>query len=238
MTDPTVFFRDAAYIESNERRLEHLASLPLPIERRSVLEVGAGIGDLTPFFLERDCTVTCLEPRPENAAFLRERYAAEPRVRVVEAPLSEIDRRAVGAHQVVFCYGTFGELGDLERAIEQLAAHCNEVLLLEAAVNGDPLAADSEIVHVESDINDLRASIEGRFGVPTRPWIFARLRDLFPYAYVPATQPAFERFRLDWRERGTQTWKFRAIFVASHTPLHDPVLLDELPLLQRAFEPG
>ena len=35
------------YLRINGRRLEHLASLGLPLDGRTVLEVGAGLGDLT-----------------------------------------------------------------------------------------------------------------------------------------------------------------------------------------------
>ena len=59
-------FRNFQYLRMNARRLEHLASLGLPIAGREVLEVGAGIGDLTSFFLDRGCSVTAIEPRPET----------------------------------------------------------------------------------------------------------------------------------------------------------------------------
>jgi hypothetical protein len=45
------FDTDAA-IEINEARLAHLGSLGLPLDGRTVLEVGAGVGRLTGFFVE------------------------------------------------------------------------------------------------------------------------------------------------------------------------------------------
>src|ERR1700740_1455139 len=73
MPTPT-HFKSFRYQRMNQRRLEHLAMLRLPIERRTVLELGAGVGSLTSFFLDRDCTVTSVEPRPENVDVLRKRY--------------------------------------------------------------------------------------------------------------------------------------------------------------------
>jgi hypothetical protein len=58
----------------NARRREHLAGLGLPIAGRDVLEVGAGIGDLTSFFLDRGCSVASIEPRPENRACFASQY--------------------------------------------------------------------------------------------------------------------------------------------------------------------
>jgi 16S rRNA A1518/A1519 N6-dimethyltransferase RsmA/KsgA/DIM1 with predicted DNA glycosylase/AP lyase activity len=46
-------FHSNHYLRMNQRRLEHLASLGLPLSGRTVLELGAGIGDLSTFFLDR-----------------------------------------------------------------------------------------------------------------------------------------------------------------------------------------
>ena len=52
----------------------HLASLGLSLEGRRVLEVGAGVGHLSGFFLERGCDLVVTEGRPENVAELRRRF--------------------------------------------------------------------------------------------------------------------------------------------------------------------
>ena len=71
---PESVFHAPFYLRHNQRRLEHLASLRLPLRETSVLEVGAGIGDHTGFFVDRHCDVTCLEAREENLRILKERY--------------------------------------------------------------------------------------------------------------------------------------------------------------------
>lgn len=58
------------YLRHNQRRLEHLASLRLPLREATVLDVGAGIGGHTSFFVDRDCEVTAIEGQPENAQIL------------------------------------------------------------------------------------------------------------------------------------------------------------------------
>ena len=73
MTDARSHFLSDLYIRHNARRLEHLASLHLDLRHKSVLELGAGIGDHSSFYLDRGCRVTAVEPRPENVAVLRER---------------------------------------------------------------------------------------------------------------------------------------------------------------------
>src|SRR4051794_26482202 len=71
---PKGSFWSPQYIRHNQRRQEHLASLGLEIAGRDVLEVGAGIGDHTSFFLDRGCRVTITDGRPKNVRLLRERY--------------------------------------------------------------------------------------------------------------------------------------------------------------------
>src|SRR5882762_3978715 len=58
----------------NEARMTHLGTLRLPIEGRSVLEVGAGIGLLTGFFEARGCKVLSTDARPELVAEIKRRY--------------------------------------------------------------------------------------------------------------------------------------------------------------------
>ena len=92
-------FETAAALALNEARLRHLASLDLPVTARHVLEVGAGVGHLTGFFIERGCTVMATEARAENVAALRTRRPeADVREADVEAGLDHL-----GRFDVVFC---------------------------------------------------------------------------------------------------------------------------------------
>ena len=70
-------FANTHYQRHNRRRQEHLATLGLPIEGRSVLEVGAGVGDHTEFFLDRGCAVTCTDARQGLVDHMRERYPSQ-----------------------------------------------------------------------------------------------------------------------------------------------------------------
>ena len=67
-------FHYEGYLRLNQRRLEHLASLRLPIGGKTVLEVGAGVGDHTSFFIDRSCIVTATDGRASNIAILQKRY--------------------------------------------------------------------------------------------------------------------------------------------------------------------
>ena len=107
MNDADAIFHTVRYLRSNARRLEHLAVLGLPIWSRTVLEVGAGIGDLTSFFLDRDCTVTSIEPREVNVGRFRARYSEDElwpaeSLRIVQSDIEGLPAHRVGLHDIVF----------------------------------------------------------------------------------------------------------------------------------------
>src|SRR5690348_6158763 len=84
--DPKQDFHSDRYLRHNARRLEHLATLNLQLSGRSVLELGAGIGDHTSFFLDRGCTMCATDSRSENLNLLKARYP------IVETMLLDLDR--------------------------------------------------------------------------------------------------------------------------------------------------
>ena len=103
------FFMHDSYQRHNRRRQEHLASLALPLAGKRVLELGAGVGDHTSFFIDRNCSVTVTDVREENIAYVRSRYPG------INARLIDIEVNTpadLQAHDVVYAYGLLYHLGD------------------------------------------------------------------------------------------------------------------------------
>ncbi|MHA1290570.1 MAG: [2,4-di-O-methyl-alpha-L-fucopyranosyl-(1-_3)-alpha-L-rhamnopyranosyl-(1-_3)-2-O-methyl-alpha-L-rhamnopyranosyl] dimycocerosyl phenol-phthiocerol 3'''-O-methyltransferase, partial [Candidatus Thorarchaeota archaeon] len=67
-------FTEEFYQLHNKKRQEHLASLSLPIDGKIILEVGAGIGDHSQFFIDRGCPMVITDAREQNAEEIGERY--------------------------------------------------------------------------------------------------------------------------------------------------------------------
>ena len=232
-------FKHPNYQRHNGRRLEHLASLGLDLRGKSVLELGAGVGDLSIFFLDRDCTLVSVEARAENCQIFADTMAAlesggykrGSRGRLIRGEVESLDRLIGGMFDIVFCYGLLYHLRDPEAVLASMAARCTGLLLLETCVslgNAEALNPISEPVAEPSQ------AFEGRGCRPTRPWIFTRLKKLFPYVYVPRTQPAHDEFPLDWTVTVAPAPYTRAVFVASRMGLNNPLLLEELPDRQTA----
>lgn len=226
--DATKNFQSAWYRHFNARRLEHLASLGLDFRAKTVLEVGAGEGDLTTFFTDRECAVLTTDVRDEHLQTLRDRYRRHPFVSVGSLCLDPPPAAAPGRFDIVFCYGVLNHVSDPDETLAFLAACCSGLLVLEAAVhNGE----GPTILSLPRNAGVPTASVAGVLTRPGRQWLYDRLRAWFPHVYVPGSQPNHYMFPLDWERPVAEG--ARAVFVASRSALREPGLVEGLPLRQR-----
>jgi SAM-dependent methyltransferase len=232
-------FRSFHYLRHNQRRLEHLASLDLDLAGRTVLELGAGVGDHTTFFLDRGCTVLSVEPRAENCqlftaamqAHAKTGYSRVARARLVQCDVGSMDRYITETFDIVCAYGLLYHLAEPQAALEAMARRCGDLLLLETCVS---FGANEAINPEPEPQSSASQSFQGMGCRPTRPWVFSQLTGLFAYVYATKTQPAHEEFPLDWTTPPPGGGLRRAVFVASRRPLSKPLLLDHLPDRQTA----
>jgi len=125
-------FRNASYQRHNHRRLEHLASLGLDLVSKSVLEVGAGVGDHVFFFLDRNCAVVSLEARDENCQLFTETiqaaetsgYGKASHVKLVQGDAESLNAAISENFDIVYCYGLLYHLEDPEAALRAMACCC------------------------------------------------------------------------------------------------------------------
>jgi lipopolysaccharide transport system ATP-binding protein len=218
------WFRLPHYCRNNQRRQEHLATLGLPIAGKSVLEVGAGIGDHTGFLLDRGCRVLATDGREDLLAVLRSQHPTVPTLAwdVESTPPAGLD-----SQDVVYAYGLLYHTGNPQAVLDRLAGLCHGFLILETCVSyGD----DPRVNPVAEAKEDPTQSIRGVGCRPTRSWVLGALKRLFPHAYVTRTQPWHDEFSLDWShpEPSSEGALARAVFVASRDPLDLPTLSSEL----------
>jgi SAM-dependent methyltransferase len=230
MLDPEKAFSSENYQTVNRVRLEHLASLGLDLERKTVLELGAGIGDLTQFFIDRGCAVTSTEGRPENLVVLQRRF---PGIDTMLLDLEKPPRRSPFPEpfDVVFAYGILYHLGNPEQALTYMAHRTRGTLLVETHVS----FGDKDLVHYCDDVlHDPTQSVSGQACRPTRRWIFNRLSERFEHVYMPTTQPNYPRlYPENWQKRPAGKPLGRAVFVASRTPIDNPLLVADVPMEQK-----
>jgi Methyltransferase domain len=216
-------FQAHDYLRHNQRRQEHLATLGLALADASVLEVGAGIGDHTSFFLDRGCRVVSTEPRAENLAILQSRY---PDLTVKQLDLDHPPNSLNQVFDIVYCYGVLYHLSQPAAAISFMAEHCQQMLLLETCVS---LGQDELINQCDEPAASPTQSIVGQGCRPTRRWIYNQLKRFFDFVYLPITQPNHQEFPIDWTVPSTASQYIRAIFIASKQKLDNPLLIQEIP---------
>lgn len=221
-------FHESGYEAINRARLDHLASLGLPLANKTVLEVGAGIGDLSPFFIDKRCKIAITDGRQENVNLLRLRYPSMPLgLFDVENPMGKLVSQLF---EVVFCYGLLYHTSDPQKVIRNLANRCVGLLLLESCVSLSDRYSYKPVVEQEPDP---RNSIYGAGCHPSRLFVQTELSRWFPYVYMPLTQPDHPDFPLDWETVAETPDKLdRAVFIASRTKLDNQMLTDEIPMKQ------
>lgn len=223
--NPIDIFHSQHYQRHNQKRLEHLASLNLDLVNCTVLEVGAGIGDHTNFFLERDCKVVSTEPRVENLKILQARY---PHIRTLALNLDN-PPQLNELFDIVYCYGLLYHLANPAKAIAFMSRHCRRMLLLETCVS----FGDEELINSCSEpAENFTQSTSGQGCRPTRKWVYNQLKLYFDFVYMPITQPSHEEFPLDWTVPPSTDNFTRSIFVASKQKLNNPLLVQEIPTRQ------
>jgi hypothetical protein len=229
MIDPKKAFASPRYKLVNKARLEHLASLNLDINKKSVLELGAGIGDHTQFFINRECKITSTEGRPENFLVLKNRF---PNIRTI---LLDVDKAGIKFDEkfdIVYCYGLLYHLGNPFGAIEYMSKWCDSLLLLETIVSYDK---NKNIDYCLDNGGDPTQSVSGEACRPSRKWIFDQLKNSFDFVYIPKTQPNFEElYPLDWTKDEAPRVS-RAVFIASRQKIDNDLLLDSLPTIQTSM---
>ncbi len=225
--DPVDAFHANHYLRHNARRLEHLASLRLRVAGMSVLEVGAGIGDHSHYYIDRGCKITITEAREENLLYLRNRY---PDCIVQSLNMDSPSRVEGSPFDVVHCYGLLYHLSKPREALAFLSQNTRRMLLLETCVS----FGDKEEINLKGENQSCPTQAHSGTGCrPTRPWIFKELQGLFEFVYVPTTQPCHEEFPLDWTAPEKHHARLqRAIFIASRERLENDTLKTSLILRQ------
>lgn len=213
-------FLEADALAINKARMEHLATLHLPIEGKSVLEVGAGIGLLSGFFEDRGCRVLSTDARPENVAEIKKRY---PRREVATLDLEQpAEVAALGKFDIVFCYGTLYHLASPEPALQAMSG-VSDMILLETCLSA---GEGEESPNVAEELTHNQA-FSGTGSRPTRAWVVNRLKRFWGNGYISVTQPRHPDFPLDWTVPSSAP-NTRAIFVGSRTPLTNPLLTTDV----------
>lgn len=188
ITENTETFDKEDALAINRARLEHLASLDLPLSHKKVLDVGCGVGHLAQFFVERECKVMSIDAREENLQTLKRKYPTLPHACV---DIERDDISALGAFEIVFCYGLLYHTENPALVIEKIANACTDLLLLETCVTDSV----EPLVQYAEETATVSQALHGIGSRPSPAWIVSLLRHHgFAHVYSPVKQPEYEDF--------------------------------------------
>lgn len=222
-------FLDDNALSINRARQEHLASLDLDINGRTVIEVGAGIGLHTQFFLDRGCDVTITDGALANVEEIQRRH---PTRRSFQLDLESAQAiQHLGHWDICYCYGLLYHVGDPEHVLAMLGS-ISDTILLELICSTDP----GESVTVVRDPRGLNQSTVGRGCRPSRAWIMSQLNKHWGHAYISRTQPDHPDFPRDWHNPGSGNT--RAIFVGSRREIAKAGLVTAPLMQQEVYKKG
>jgi FkbM family methyltransferase len=218
----SVFDTDAAHA-INESRMAHLESLQLPLAHRRVLDVGCGVGHLAQFFVAKGCEVICIDAREENIASLRTRYPGLG-ARVLNVETDSL--LPLGRFDIVFSFGLLYHLENPIAALRNMAAVCDDLLLLETVILDHP---EPLVRIVDEPTETVSQAVSGVAVRPTPAFVSMALsRAGLPFVYAPLTPPKHPDFEFQWkadREFFRDGHLLRCIFVGSRRLLDNAELV-------------
>ena len=101
------------------KRIEHLASLGISFDRKTVLELGSGPGDLAEYFLSEGAYVTSIDGRAENICTAHDKFKDNHRwtgfVYDLEKQIAPIDVK----YDIVIAYGILYHLSNPKKIPEE-----------------------------------------------------------------------------------------------------------------------
>ncbi|MBV9608205.1 MAG: class I SAM-dependent methyltransferase [Acidobacteria bacterium] len=190
----------------------HLASLGLPLEGKTVLDVGCGVGHLAACLAKLGCRMTCVDGRAENIALVRERH---PEFAAHVADVERDPLTAFGTFDVVFSYGLLYHLENPIAALRNMAAACGEMLLLETIICDHTMP----LLRLEDEYLAANEALTSTAGRATPSFIALALNRIgFGHVYTARVPPEHEDFRFEWLnnlDTARDGHPLRAVFVAS-----------------------
>lgn len=222
-------FQREDYLDINKRRFDHLDILNIDFSDKTILEVGAGIGDHTDNLLKYNPKFLYVtDVRDENILILREKFKANKIVSVGHLDMDNPDKLD-NTYDICYCYGLLYHLSRPENAIQFLSEYTKDILLLETCV--DYLNVNT-VNNTQEPQDVYSQSYHGQGCRPGRIWLYAIMKKYFEYVYVPLVQPDHYQFPINWTMNSRPSRLTRSIFVASRRKISNCLLTEDIPHFQ------
>jgi len=206
-------FRTPRYDRLNQCRWDHFLSMGIPLEGKTVLELGAGVGDQTEWLLKQGIKhIHVNEGRQGNIDVIREQFGHDPRVTIaignIEQGLPDLDIFV----DVIYFYGVYYHLDERvpHFPILQALARLGQTIAFDfhAGDNRTDLYRPMDDPSSSISLCGLRVRVET---------LIQGMKETWGLAYLPKKQ-------LEWNDPGNPN-EVRLVAVASHAALDSPGLV-------------
>ncbi len=203
-------------VSINKARLDHLASLDLPLDGKRVLDVGCGVGHHAKFYVDRGCEANCVDAREANIEALK---LLHPELDAHTRDVERDDLSDLGRFDVVHCYGLLYHLENPMAALRNIAAVCDELMIIETIICDHPLP----VLRIEDEYLSANQALHGVASRPSPAYIAMALNRIgFDHVYRCLTVPDHEDFHFPMiSDLSSQRdgHNIRMVFVASRRSL-------------------
>lgn len=238
---PDPAFSSKGYLDINNARLQHLASLDLPLENKTILELGSGPGDITDFLIQKGAYVTSIDARIENIQAASQRHQSSGRWNGFVYNLETEIRPGHINYEIILAYGILYHLSNPRKFVKRIAAIKPSLFLMETCVT--PELSESKPKQPSGILGEDRTNgtqaLNGAGCRPLRDWLWKLLKKNFTNSYVCKHQPDHPQFPIDWSiATKWDTDLTRSIFVCSSEAMNFSWVLSELPICQGSALPS
>jgi hypothetical protein len=200
--------------------LTFVESLQLPIDGKSVLELGSGPGFFTPYFTNKGCKTLSIEGREKNVAAFK---IVNPNSDVLLLDLESEEWPTITPHNICFCFGLLYHLKDPESLIKKITPLVTDFLMLETCVTWHD--EENLITNNTENSGCITQALNGVGCRPSRKKLWLTLKNYFPFVYTPLSQPQNSDFPTDSSTVVDNDGNIkRVIFICSNTDLQNPNL--------------
>lgn len=187
-------FNSTDYKNIDTARFEHLAGLEIPLKGKTILELGAGIGNHTENLKTYSPKkIISVEGREENYAYLQQRFVKHksilPILHNLELGLPDLAEYKI---DVVYNYGLLYHLPNPEKLIKQLGKLKHETMVLETCVS-----TIGELNPTLEPASNVSQAINGIGCRPNLSYLIELLKKEYSFVEVCNTQPNHPQFSLE-----------------------------------------